>query len=104
MAALDEMPMSPYYGSVDATSLFLMLTAGYVAWTGDLNLVRELESNPTAAPAWIANYDDLDVDDYLEYATRSPKGLVNQGWKDSHDGIVNGDGTLVRPPIALVEV
>lgn len=104
MAALDDMPMTPYYGSVDATPLFLILAAAYVDWTGDLNLVRELEPNLMAALEWMANYGDMDRDGYVEYSSRSTKGLFNQGWKDSYDGIINGDGTLVRPPIALVEV
>jgi len=104
MASLGEIPMTPYYGSVDATPLFLMLAAEYVAWTGDLDLVRQLEPNLTAALEWIDKYGDSDRCGYVEYSKRSPKGLLNQGWKDSRNGVVNGDGTLVRPPIALVEV
>jgi glycogen debranching enzyme len=104
MACLGEIPMNPYYGTVDATPLFLMLAAEYVAWTGDLELVRELEPNLMAALEWIDKYGDSDSCGYVEYSKRSPKGLLNQGWKDSRNGIVNGDGTLVKPPIALVEV
>ncbi len=104
MASLGEIPMNPYYGSVDATPLFLMLAAEYVAWTGDLELVRELEPNLMAALEWIDKYGDSDKCGYIEYCKRSPKGLLNQGWKDSRNGIVNGDGTLAKPPIALVEV
>jgi len=104
MACLGEIPMNPYYGSIDSTPLFLMLAAEYVAWTGDLELVRELEPNLMAALEWIDNYGDSDKCGYVEYCKRSPKGLLNQGWKDSRNGIVNGDGTLVKPPIALVEV
>lgn len=104
MASLGEIPMNPYYGSIDATPLFLMLAAEYVDWTGDLELVRELEPNFMAALEWIDKYGDSNKCGYLEYCKRSPKGLLNQGWKDSRNGIVNGDGTLVKPPIALVEV
>jgi len=104
MASLGEIPMSPYYGSIDATPLFLMLATEYFAWTGDLELLHELEPNLTAALEWIDNYGDADRCGYVEYYKRSPKGLLNQGWKDSRNGIVNGDGTLVKPPIALVEI
>jgi len=104
MASLGEIPMAPYYGSVDATPLFLILAAEYVAWTGDLDLVHQLEPNLMAALEWIDTYGDSDRCGYVEYSKRSAKGLLNQGWKDSRDGIVNSDGTLVRPPIALVEV
>ncbi|MCH7495576.1 MAG: amylo-alpha-1,6-glucosidase, partial [Candidatus Marinimicrobia bacterium] len=104
MAALGEIPMSPYYGSVDATPLFLMLAAEYVSWTGDLELVRGLESSLMMALDWIENRVGWGGDRYLSYAKRSTKGLQNQGWKDSRDGVVNGDGTLARAPIAMAEV
>ena len=104
MASLGEIPMNPYYGTIDATPLFLMLATEYVAWTGDLGLIRELEPNLMTALGWIDSYGDADKCGYVEYCKGSPKGLLNQGWKDSRNGIVNGDGTLVKPPIALVEV
>lgn len=104
MASLGEIPMTPYYGTVDATPLFLMLAARYAAWTADLDLLRELEPNLMAALEWIDEYGDSDSCGYVEYSRRSPKGILNQGWKDSRDGIVNADGTLVKPPIALAEV
>jgi glycogen debranching enzyme len=104
MACLGEIPMNPYYGTIDATPLFLMLAAEYVTWTGDLELVRELETNLMAALEWTDRYGDADGCGYVEYCKRSPKGLLNQGWKDSRNGIVNSDGTMVKPPIALVEV
>jgi len=104
MASLGEIPMNPYYGAIDATPLFLMLAAEYVAWTGDLDLIRELEPNLVAALEWIDDYGDSDKCGYVEYCKRSPKGLLNQGWKDSRNSIVNSDGTLVKPPIALVEI
>jgi len=104
MASLGEIPMTPYYGSIDATPLFLILAVQYVSWTGDLDLVQELEPNLMAALEWVQKYGDSDKSDYLEYSKRSGKGLLNQGWKDSRDSIVNSDGTLVKPPVALVEV
>ncbi|MGH7392389.1 MAG: amylo-alpha-1,6-glucosidase, partial [Candidatus Rokuibacteriota bacterium] len=103
MANCREIPFIPYYGSVDATPLFAMLLAEYVRWTGDLALARELWPALRAALAWMREYGDGDGDGYLEYATRSPLGLANQGWKDSGDAVMHADGTLARPPIALVE-
>ena len=104
MASLGEIPMTPYYGSVDATPLFLMLAAEYVSWTGDLELVRGLEPSLMMALDWIENRVGSGGGRYLSYARRSTKGLQNQGWKDSRDGVVNGDGTLARAPIAMAEV
>lgn len=104
MAHLDEIPQTPYYGSVDSTPLFLMLFSRFAAWTGDLGLFRELEQNVERALGWASRYGDLDGDGYVEYKTVSSSGLTNQGWKDSGDAIVNADASLAAPPIALVEV
>lgn len=104
MARLDEIPFTPYYGSVDSTPLFLLLAGEFYAWTGDLNLMEVLEPNMLAALDWLKDYGDVDGSGYVSYEKRSAKGLVNQGWKDSADAIVNPDGTLAYPPIALVEV
>ena len=104
MTATGELPFSPYYGSVDSTPLFLLLAGEYYAWTADLQLLRELEPNLRAALHWIDSAADIGGDGYLQYEARSAAGLVNQGWKDSPDGIINADGTLAKPPIALVEV
>ncbi|MCJ7831395.1 MAG: amylo-alpha-1,6-glucosidase, partial [Dehalococcoidia bacterium] len=93
-----------YYGSVDSTPLFLMLAGEYFAWTADLALMEELKPSLLAALGWLATYGEVDRDGYVKYEKRSDKGLVNQGWKDSSDSIVHADGTLVQPPIALVEV
>jgi glycogen debranching enzyme len=103
LARLGEIPQTPYYGSVDSTPLFLVVLTQYLAWTGDMVLVRELEPAIRAALEWIRSASDV-AGDYLAYATTSDKGLTNQGWKDSGDAIVNADGTLARPPIALSEV
>ena len=104
MTATGELPFSPYYGSIDSTPLFLLLAAEYYAWTADLELLRDLEPNLRAALQWVDTYGDPDHCGYLEYEKRSPTGLVNQGWKDSRDAVIYSDGTLAKPPIALVEV
>ena len=104
MARLGEIPQTPYYGSVDATPLFLVLLATHAQWTGRLDLFRELEPNVKAALSWIDSSIGARGSGYLSYATKSGKGLSNQGWKDSGDSIMNHDGSLATPPIALVEV
>lgn len=104
LANLGLVPFTPYYGTVDATPLFLMLLGEYYRATADLELVRELEPNMAAALAWLERFGDRDGDGFIEYARRSGSGLENQGWKDSWDGIVHADGSLVDPPTALVEV
>lgn len=105
-ANLREVPMTPYYGTVDATPWFLILLAEYIRWTGDIALFKELENNVSRALQWMdANEGDPnDIPGYLSYGSRSANGLLNQGWKDSSNGIVNSDGSICRPPIALVEV
>ena len=104
MTAAGELPFSPYYGSIDSTPLFLLLAGEYYAWTADLEMLQELEPNLRAALHWTDALADIDSDGYLEYEARSAAGLVNQGWKDSPDGIIAADGTIAKPPIALVEV
>ncbi|MBV8205860.1 MAG: amylo-alpha-1,6-glucosidase [Acidobacteria bacterium] len=99
-----EMPFSPYYGSVDATPLFLVLLSETFNWTADENLVKQLLPAAYGALQWMDEYGDLDGDGFIEYRRRSPKGLINQGWKDSWDANMHRDGTVARPPIALVEV
>ena len=104
VANLNLVPFAPYYGSVDATPLWIWLLGSYYRATGDLDLVRALEPNLEAALAWIDGPGDPDGDGFVEYRRRSGSGLVNQGWKDSWDSIVHADGTLAEGPIALVEV
>lgn len=104
MAHLNEIPQTPYYGTVDATPLFLILLARHAEWTGRLDLFRELEQHVQAALSWIDRSIANSGTGYLTYATKSGSGLANQGWKDSGDSIMNHDGSLARPPIALVEV
>ena len=104
MANLREIPFVPYYGSVDATPLFVVLLDRYVAWTGDADLADSLWENALAALRWVRGAADLDGDGFLEYQRRSPAGLSNQGWKDSSDCIFHTGGELAKGPIALVEV
>lgn len=104
LARAGLIPHTPYYGTIDATPLFLMLAGSYYRWTGDLDLMRELKPAFDSALGWIAHHGDLDGDGFLEYQRRSPAGLRNQGWKDSEDCIVHADGSLAEGPIALVEV
>lgn len=103
-ANLREVPMIPYYGSVDSTPWFLMLMCAYVRWTGNLDLFKELEDNVHRALDWIDDNLKTGLTGFLTYGSRSQRGLTNQGWKDSGNSIVNADGSLADPPIALVEV
>jgi glycogen debranching enzyme len=104
MARAGEVPHTPYYGSVDATPLWLVLLSEYYLWTGDRETVATLLPVAERAVRWIDEFGDLDGDGLVEYARRTEKGLQNQGWKDSHDGVVFADGTVASGPIALVEV
>jgi glycogen debranching enzyme len=100
-----ERPHSPYFGTADATPLFLVLLDEYHRWSGDDELVRALEPNARAALAWIEDSGDADGDGYVEYECRNPTtGLVNQCWKDSWDAIQFADGRLARGPIATCEI
>jgi len=104
MAALGEVPFGRYYGSVDATPLYVMLAGAYHRRTGDAGFLRSIAPAVQRALDWIERYGDADGDGFVEYARRTPSGLVQQGWKDSHDSVFHADGTLAEGPIALVEV
>jgi glycogen debranching enzyme len=104
MPALGEVPFGRYYGSIDATPLFVMLAAAYFTRTGDAALIDRLWPHLIAALQWMDGDGDPDGDGFLEYARRSESGLVQQGWKDSFDSVFHSDGTLAEPPIALCEV
>ena len=104
MAALGEVPFRCYYGSIDSTPLFLMLLSKYYARTADMELVSRLWPNVERALHWIDHYGDRDGDGFVEYARRSDRGLVQQGWKDSTDSVFHQNGSLAEPPIALCEV
>jgi glycogen debranching enzyme len=98
-------PQSPYYGSADSTALFLILLAEYRRWTGDDDLVRQLERPARDALAWLDRFADSNGDGYVDYRTRNPRsGLVNQCWKDSTDGVVRPDGSFPPLPRATCEL
>ncbi len=103
MAATGEIPFGRYYGSVDATPLFIILAGAYYERTQDLDFLRRLWLHLELALQWVENYGDLDGDGLLEYQP-SEEGLVNKGWKDSHDSVFHRDGSPPTPPVALVEV
>ncbi len=103
LAARGLTPLARYYGSVDATPLFLCLLCELADWSGSLDLFRELRPQVDRALRWLDEFGDPDGDGLLEYSTRSAGGLVNQGWKDWPDGVVDEHGARLRAPIALVE-
>jgi glycogen debranching enzyme len=104
VAALGLTPLARYYGTVDATPLFLCLLAEHAGWSGSPDLFRELRPAVDAALEWIDRYGDHDGDGLLDYRAGTPAGLRNQGWKDSDDGVLDERGVPLEPPIALVEV
>ncbi len=104
LSVMEETPHSRYYGTVDATPLFLRLLLEAYQWTGDADLIRVLLPKAYAAITWMDEYGDIDGDGFLEYRRRTRHGLRNQGWKDSHDSISFADGTLAEGSVALAEV
>ncbi|MFZ6764742.1 amylo-alpha-1,6-glucosidase [Pseudoroseomonas sp. WGS1072] len=104
MAMLGEVPFRRYYGSVDSTPLFIMLAGAYLDRTGDIAHLRRLWPNIEAALGWIEESGDPDGDGFVEYQRKRPDGLLNQGWKDSHDSIFHASGEMAEGPIALVEM
>jgi glycogen debranching enzyme len=104
LAATGVLPYTPYYGTHDATSLFLVVVSYLYHWLGDIGAVRRYLPNVDAALGWIDHWGDRDRDGFQEYATRSPYGYANQGWKDAGDAVPHRDGMLATPPIALVEL
>jgi glycogen debranching enzyme len=104
MARSEELPFTPYFGSIDSTPLWLILLGATFDWIGDRALVDRLWPNALAALEWIDRYGDRDGDGFVEYGRRAQRGLYNQGWKDSADSIRDRDGRESVPPIALAEV
>jgi glycogen debranching enzyme len=102
LAACREIPFIPYYGSVDATPLFLILLGDYLRWTGDLGLARELWPAAERALGWMAR-SPLHAGGFLRYQRQSRVGLEHQGWKDSSDAIMHATGEPAKPPVAVVE-
>lgn len=104
LANTNQVPFTPYYGSIDSTPLFLILVTEYIHWYKDMQLFEELENNIEAALEWIDQYGDRDGDGFVEYHQESSKGIANQGWKDSADSVVHRNGDFAESPIALAEV
>ncbi|BAU47373.1 amylo-alpha-1,6-glucosidase [Sulfurifustis variabilis] len=104
MAALREVPFGRYYGSVDATPLYVVLAGAYYERTGDRDFIEQIRGPIERALAWIDWYGDADGDGFVEYVRHSANGLVQQGWKDSEDSVFHADGSMARGPIALCEV
>jgi glycogen debranching enzyme len=104
MANTGEVPFKQYYGTIDATPLFIMLAGMYYERMADTVTIKNIWPNILAALKWIDEYGDLDGDGFVEYIHKSENGLTNQGWKDSHDSVMYEDGRLCEPPIALCEV
>jgi glycogen debranching enzyme len=104
MATLGEVPFKRYYGSIDATPLFIMLAGAYHKRTSDRAFLESIWPNIERALEWIDRYGDSDGDGFVEYARKAKHGLIHQGWKDSHDAVFHKDGTFAEGPIALCEV
>jgi glycogen debranching enzyme len=104
MARLGEVPFRLYYGTVDATPLFVMLAGQYFERTGDRATIEAIWPNIEAALRWCDEEGDRDGDGFVEYRRETETGLINQGWKDSHDSMFHADGSCAEGPIALVEV
>jgi glycogen debranching enzyme len=103
LAALGEVPFGSYYGSVDATPLFVALAGEYLSHTGDADFLEQIWPNIERALHWMDTLGDKDDDGFIEYHG-SERGLIQQGWKDSHDSVFHADGSLAPPPISLCEV
>ena len=104
LAHFGIVPFRRYYGTIDATPLFVLLAGAYFERTGDLATIKKLDPHIQLALTWIERHGDRDGDGLLEYGRRRLDGLVNQGWKDSHDSVFHASGELANGPIALVEV
>lgn len=104
MSNAREVPFIPYYGSADSTPLALILLHEYITWTMDMEKLKEWWPAALRALEWIEKWGDPDGDGFIEYAKQSPTGLINQGWKDSHDSIMHENGILADAPIRLCEV
>ena len=104
LASLGLLPFTPYYGTADATLLFMIVLSYAYQWTRDESLLQRHRSNAEAAINWMLEYGDRDGDGFQEYKTRSSVGYYSQGWKDSHDSIQHADGTIAALPHALCEL
>lgn len=104
MANTKEIPFKMYYGTIDATPLFISLAGAYLERTNDVATIQNIWPHIRRALDWCDKYGDVDADGFVEYKTKSSRGLTNQGWKDSQDSVFYEDGALAQDPIALCEV
>jgi glycogen debranching enzyme len=104
LAELGLLPFAPYYGTHDATALFIVVLSYAFEWSADRRLLRRYRAAAEAALCWVLEYGDRDGDGFQEYASRSTHGLFNQGWKDSGVAIQHQDGSIPSLPIALCEL
>ena len=104
LASLKLLPFAPYYGTADATPLFIIVLSYAYQWSGDVALLQRYRRNAEAALNWMLQYGDRDGDGFQEYSRRSSQGIFNQGWKDSWDAIRHADGSIPEAPIALCEL
>jgi glycogen debranching enzyme len=104
LAHFKRVPHTPYYGTADATPLFLIVLHEAWKWLGDIGIAREHRDVALRCLEWIDRYGDIDGDGFQEYRTRSSAGYENMGWKDAHDAVVYADGSQVRQPKALCEL
>ena len=104
LASLKLLPFAPYYGTADATPLFIIVLSYAYQWSGDVALLQRYRRNAEAALNWLLRYGDRDGDGFQEYLRRSSQGISNQGWKDSWDAIRHADGSIPEAPIALCEL
>ena len=103
LAGIKAIPHTPYYGSIDATPLWLLLVAELTMWTGDLDGFDYRRDAVDAALAWLDTYGDVDGDGFVEYGKRARAGVRNQGWRDAGDAVLHADGRPAEGPIALAE-
>ncbi|HEX6478327.1 MAG TPA: glycogen debranching N-terminal domain-containing protein [Ktedonobacteraceae bacterium] len=104
LAHFQAIPHTPYYGTADATILFLLVLSETYHWTGDIYLLKKFRKVAEACLGWIDRYGDLDGDGFQEYKTYSSRGYENVGWKDAGDAVVYADGTPVKQPKGLCEL
>lgn len=104
LAHLHRIPFTPYYGTADATILYLIVLSETYRWTGDLALLKTYRNVAEKCLVWIDRYGDLDGDGFQEYKTFADPGYENQGWKDAKDAVVYADGSQVKQPKALCEL
>src|SRR5579863_1484120 len=104
LAHFHKVPFTPYYGTADATILYLIVLSEIYRWTGDIHLLKEYRKVAEGCLDWIDHYGDLDGDGFQEYKTFSTPGYENMGWKDAGNAVVYADGSQVKQPKALCEL